>query len=236
MMVKQPLYHVIYKQDAELADVSADNLEMQSGMISAIGALLFDLTAEIENQEGLLTWNVDDGTLEFGMPGGTVVIQIGQELGFRAKNTSGDEMVDGMAFVVTGASGARAEIGLAATTPQATSGSLGLVTETIANNQIGKTTTFGLVRDINTLAFAEGSRVFLSDTPGELSGALPAVANRKVFIGICLRQHATEGVLFISPINIFYLDELSGMNIDSLQDGDIIVWEAATSTWINQQP
>jgi hypothetical protein len=212
----------------------ADVLDMLNGSIQKVGAIEFDITNGTPSGEGILHWNSDDGTLEVGMPGGNVNLQMGQEQIFLAKNISGDVMPNGTAVIITGASGVRPEIDTATTTPQTTSGAVGLTTEEIANNQQGYVTTLGLVRDIDTSAFSAGSRVFLSDTPGELSATLPAVANRKVFMGIVIRAHATEGVVWCAPLSLLYLNELSGSNISNPQDGDVLTYHAASGAWINQ--
>jgi hypothetical protein len=217
-------------------DSMSGDLNMTGSSIRNIGSLLFDLTASGAIAEGELNWNAEDGTLQIGMPGGEVVIQISQEQTFLAKNTTESLITNGSPIVIIGATGARPEIRLAATTPQETSGSIGMTTQDIGVNQNGYVTTFGYVRDIDTSAIAAGARAFLSDTPGELSASLPAVANRKTFMGIIIRSNVNGGVILLSPINILFLDELSGMNFTNLQDGDIPVYHAASKTWINQQP
>lgn len=50
----------------------------------------FDTTYVDGFVEGRLQWNSDDGTLEVGMPGGNVNLQIGQETLVRVRNASLD--------------------------------------------------------------------------------------------------------------------------------------------------
>jgi hypothetical protein len=217
-------------------DSMSGTLNMTGSKISEVGSVLFNLLNVLSPGEGEINWNSDDGTLQVGMPGGEVVMQLGQENTFIAKNISGDEIGNGTPIVITGATGIRPEVDVAATTPQATSGSIGIATQDIGNQQNGYITTFGLVRDVDTSDFAKGARLFLSDTPGELSASLPALGSRKTFIGIVINANVNEGQIFLSPINIFFLDELSGMNINNPQDGDVLTYHAASGTWINQQP
>lgn len=213
-------------------DTMSGTLNMNDNLIDEVDALCFNLSNGQTPQEGKLFWNPEDGTLQVGLVGGTVNLQIGQELVFLARNDTLSTMTNGTAVVITGATGNRPDIQLAATTPQSTSGAIGLVTESIDANQNGYVTTYGLVRDLNTSAFSDGDRLFLSDTPGGLANVLPASANRKVFIGVCLRAHPTDGVILVSPINIFYPTELSGVQITNLQVGDALRWNG--SVWVNQ--
>ena len=119
---------------------------------------------------------------------------------------------------------------------------IGLYTEDVNANTNGYVTTFGLVRDIDTSGAAvgevwsAGTRLFVSDTPGELTNVLPSGTSRKIFVGIVLRAHATEGVILAHPINIFFLRELSGMSIDNPVDGDQLTYDDATGTWTNVAP
>lgn len=234
-MAKQPIYHVVIGQDAELASVDlTGDLSLGNNNILNISKLLFNVANLIAPVEGEINWNADDGTLQIGLPGGEAILQLGQEQHFRVKNGSGDTLTNGTILRISGASGSRAEVDKAATTPQATSGAIAMITETVGNNQIGYMTTFGAVRGLNTAAFTAGDRMFLSDTAGEFTNVLPAATSRKVFIGICLRAHATEGSILLSPINIFFLGELSGVEFTNLQVGDLPTWDG--TKWINQQP
>jgi hypothetical protein len=56
--------------------------------ITGTDYIQFDTTWADGTAEGRLQWNIDDGTLEVGMPGGNVNLQIGQELIYRARNTT----------------------------------------------------------------------------------------------------------------------------------------------------
>jgi hypothetical protein len=234
-MAEQPIYHAVIHQDAEFASVDlSGDLDMANNNIENIGKLLFNLANLIIPAEGEVNWNAEDGTLQVGLPGGEAVLQLGQEQQFRVKNDSGAQLVNGTILKISGATGGRAKVDKATTTPQSTSGAIAMITETVEDNQIGYMTTFGEVRGLDTSAFGAGDRMFLSDTAGEFTNVLPAATSRKVFIGICTRSHATEGKILLSPINIFFLSELSGVVFTNLQVGDVITWDG--TTWINQAP
>ena len=53
----------------------------------------FNTSASFTTQEGRLGWDSDDGTLQVGMPGGNVNLQIGQEMLIKGKNVSGSQLI-----------------------------------------------------------------------------------------------------------------------------------------------
>lgn len=195
----------------------------------------FDLTPGVVGQEGRLYWNEADGTLNLGMPGGDVNLQVGQEQLVRVKNTSGVTIGNGKAVYISGATGAFPTIGLAdATNHIIANATIAVATEEIADNQFGYVTTFGLVRDVDTSwATADGTPGFLSTTPGVLTNTLPTQPDSQVFVAVVIKKHATEGVLFIKVIPQPNLDELSNVFISSIADGDILQWVDANSRYEN---
>ena len=185
-----------------------------------VNTLQFNLDFDDGSAEGRLQWNKDDGTLEVGMPGGVVNLQIGQELLIKTKNMSGVNITNGQPVRISGGSGSNPTIELANAT-DSTSGSVGLATENIDDGQFGFVTTFGLVRDIDTSLWAAGSAIFLGNTDGALTNIPPSGTERKVFLGVVTRQHATEGVLWVSPVNVSFPEELSGVTYGSMYNHDV---------------
>lgn len=189
--------------------------------------------------EGRLQWHVDDGTLELGLRGGNVMLQFGLEMLVYGKNQSGSATTDGRPVRFSGASGSKPEFGFSDADNPAAAGSIGLFTEDINTGSNGYVTTFGLVRDIDTSGtpvsevWTAADRVYVSNTTGRLTNVAPTGSERIIFIGIVLRAHATEGVIWADPINVSYLSELSGVTFTSIADDEIIVYDAATSTFIN---
>ena len=133
----------------------------------------FDITYADGSAEGKLQWNAEDGTLEVGMPGGEVNLQIGQEQLLRCRNTTGVTILNGSVVYITGASGNKPLIALSDASTEATSDIVGFATEDIAHNSNGYVTLTGLVRDVNTLGMSEGDPIFASETPGEFTTTRP---------------------------------------------------------------
>lgn len=161
----------------------------------------FDLLYTGGNYEGRLQWNNEDGTLEYGLAGGNVNLQIGQEIVVRVTNKTGTDIPDGSAVYVSGAQGQRPTIALASASMIGSATKvLGITTEEIKNNNSGYVTTYGLVRGVNTLAYPEGSILYLSESvPGGFQSTEPVSLRYIVIVGMVLYQHATEGVILACP-------------------------------------
>lgn len=221
--VEAALKEIAEKTHADLDDMpSSTNPDHDDRYLNLNGAngeqnfIDFDLANGVSAAEGRLVWNDDEGTLNLGLKGGTVNLQIGQEMVVRAKNTSGSTIANGTPVRISGASGSNPEIGLSDADNPAAAGSFGLTTEEILNNQFGYVTTFGLVRDIDTSGtpvsetWSNADRIFVSDTAGELTNVYPTGDSRIILVGIVLRAHVTEGIILVYPINVSFVEELSG--------------------------
>ena len=193
----------------------------------------FDILYADGTAEGKLQWNAEDGTLEVGMPGGNVNLQIGQEQMVRCRNTTGSQIDNGNLVYVAGASGNKPLLELAAADSEATAHVLGFATEDIAHNDNGYVTIAGLVRDVDTSGMAAGDTVFLSSTPGEFINTVPTPPVHGIDVGEVIAVHATEGVVLAHIGVDIRIEHASDVILDSLTDREVLVWDAASGTWIN---
>jgi hypothetical protein len=178
------------------------------------------------NAEGRLQWNSEDGTLEVGMSGGNVNLQIGQEELIRVRNNSGVDIEDGQAVYITGSTGAVVTVALAKADADATSFVAGLATEDINNNSFGYITVSGLVRDVNTNSFTAGDPLYLSaTTAGAITNVAPEAPNCVVRIGTCVIKGIANGSILVSIDNVPHLKDLCDVNGTPLATtGQIPVW------------
>lgn len=187
----------------------------------------FNTTFPDGGAEGRLQWNQDDGTLEFGMPGGEVNLQIGQEMLIRARNLEGEDITNCQAVWVSGATGNVIEI----MTPIASNISqapltFALATENILNNLLGYVTITGLVRDCDTSDWDEGDVLYLSATEeGNLTNIRPIAPNTSVVIGIVTRSHLSEGVIAVNPTVQQRLSFLSDVYPANKINNSILSWD-----------
>ena len=153
----------------EQADTVMSMLKQTQG--NNFDSIDFNTTTAIDSIPGRMTWNDTDGTLNLGLKGGSVVLQLGQEQVFRVRNNTADDIVDGKVVYITGSTGFRPVISLAQANAEASSSVvIGVTTEHILKNSEGFVNTFGLVRDLDTSALTEGAAVWLSPTvPGGMT-------------------------------------------------------------------
>lgn len=202
-----------------------------------LNKLAFDTAAGQTALVGQTVWNDTDGTLDIGLKGGNVTLQVGQELVQMCTNRTAANILNGQAVIIAGSQGNRLTISLARANAESTSSkAFGVLTEDININQSGFVTTEGLVRGINTSTLIEGAIVWLSpDVLGGLTTTKPSAPAHLVMIGVCVRQHATVGMLYVKVTNGFELEELHNVDIDNPQNGDALVYDQLSQQWKNKQ-
>lgn len=102
------------------------------------GQVAFDQTPTGSAGVGVMRWNDTDGTLDLGLKGGNVTLQVGQEVVARVVNKTGADLLEANYQVVriSSAQGQRLAVQLAQANNDANStDTIGIVTETIQNNQ-----------------------------------------------------------------------------------------------------
>ena len=196
--------------------------------ISEINCLDFDLTPTAAIQTGRLAWNATAKTLEVGMFGTDVVLQLGQEAPIPCLNTSGGDIDNGEVVYVTGGTTDRPEIALSKADAKATTFVFGVATEDIPSGQEGYVTWAGIVRDIDTtVVAANGDIVFLSAvTAGAFTAAPAAAPNYKARVGYVIYKHATDGVLFVDASVVPSLRNLTDVETQAPAANDCPVWSS----------
>lgn len=195
------------------------------GEVSNVSAINFYAGhADDDLSEGHLCWNDDDGTLNLGMAGGNVVLQVGQEALAYVKNTTANTILNGSIVAHTSAQDGRLII-----QPFIADGSflpeefLGIATENIAPGSLGYVNTFGYVRDIDTSTFNVGDVLYASaNTPGGLTTETPVSPNVKVVIGTVTSSSVTGDIFvdkLITPLasDVTYNNATSNLVATNLQ-------------------
>lgn len=201
---------------------------------------------------GKLKWNDTDGTVDLGLKGGNVTLQLGQENVVRVVNKTGADLLESQFRVVRvrsvaegGAQGQRLAVKLAqadSDTDSATT--LGVVTENIGNNQEGFITVFGQVKGINTTGamsyggtetWVDGDMLYLSPTnPGYLTKVKPVAPQHMVVVGYVEYAHSQNGKIFVKVDNGYELDELHNVKISAATSGDVLTYNSSTQVWENK--
>jgi hypothetical protein len=201
--------------------------------IDTVPRLIFYSDQTYSGGVGAMRWNSDDGTLDLGLKGGNVTLQLGQELVQPVKHATNGGLDNGKVVYITGSSGDNKTVLYARANDEATSANtLGLMTETVTGGNKGFCTTFGLVRNINTSNLTEGGAVWLSkDTAGAMTAVRPEAPNNGVFIGFCVRKHASTGVIFVNVQNGYELEELHNVYAPSPTNGQVLTYVSGNSRW-----
>ena len=182
---------------------------------------------------GTMRWNLTDGTLDLGLLGGNVTLQLGQESVQRVKHADNSGLVEGNVVYIVGSSGDNLTVRYARANAESTSANtFGVMTENASGGDKAFCTTFGLVRNINTSNLTEGGMVWLSkDTAGAMTAVRPTAPNHGVEIGFCVRKHATQGVIFVTIQNGYELRELHDVYAPSPANNQGLLWKSANSRW-----
>jgi hypothetical protein len=223
--------------------VSKDDATGINSGISLADYVDFDTAAAPASAVGRLAWNDQDGTLDLGVKGGNVNLQIGQEQLIRIVNKTGASLLEAnyQCVKISGAQGQRPKVALAQANNDANSAdTIGLVTETIPDNQEGFVTTSGIVRNIDTTgslqseSWNDGDVLYLSGTTaGRLTNVKPQAPTHTVIVGFVIHAHATQGKIFVKVDNGYEIDELHNVKITSPADGDVLTYDAAGGYWKN---
>ena len=219
-------------------DVNLGEFGLQTGNIE------FDLTpTNAPTGVGSLVWNDTAGTLDLKLKGNAVTLQIGQETVARVINKTATNIAlleaNYQIVRVTGAQGQRPKVDLAlANNDLNSTTTLGLVTETIANNQEGFITTSGQVQQINTTGslqgetWADGDVLYLSGTvPGQATNIKPIAPIHTVIIGFVEYAHITQGKIFVKVDNGYELEELHNVSAIAPNNNEVLTYDSATLLW-----
>lgn len=190
-----------------------------------------------------IQWNQDDGTLDVGLYGGSV-LQVGQELMYYAKNTSGATIANGTPVMFTGTIGASGKLtfGLAVADGSVLADyMMGVATQDIANNAFGYVTSFGLVRGFNTTGapygevWADGDLLYFDPaTPGTWTNVQPQAPNIDVPVAVVVNAGSGgSGSIFVRMTVAESLARLQDVYINGLVNGDLLQYDSVQQRWEN---
>jgi len=235
----QALKLAVQPELGTLASVNEDNVRR----------LVFnpDPSPEVVYTPATLAWNLDDGTLDVGL-NNDVVLQVGQESLFYAKNTSGGSIAMGSACMFTGVVGGSGKLTFA---KAISDGSLpyeymmGIATQTSANNDFAYVTNFGLIRGFNTTGstktvpetWASGDLLYFDpDYPGELTKVEPeAPAFNSPIAVVVNAASGGAGSIFVRMKTGESLTNLHDVRINGTGPaaGQVLIYDATQQRWEN---
>lgn len=229
--------------------IPGERYHLTAAQVAAIGTITgnpnfitFDTTPTgvPTTTPGTLYWDNADGnqTLSLVMANGTTTQQIGEEQYFRIKADAA--ITNGQVVMFTGSVGASGGLKGAPATGLTAGTALyvmGVATESMAHNDWGYVTCFGLVRGLNTTggaeAWTDGMLLYLDPTvAGGLTKTIPVAPNPKVVVAAVVHASATVGSLFIRPAFGGKLGDFEGdVNIVAPSTGDVLVYDGVAGVW-----
>lgn len=203
--------------------------------ISNLDFAQFDTTVTPVEAVAKLQWDDGNGTLQLGLKGGNVNLQVGQEIVALCYNDSGVALTDGQIVYISGAQGNRVAVKLAlATTDGTSAGTLGMVTEPIAIGGEGFITVMGVVNKLNTSGLTQGAIIYLSPTTaGAYTTTKPTAPQHTVTLGYVERVSATVGSIYVKVDNGYELDELHNVLITTPTGGQLLAYDQTNAVWKN---
>lgn len=196
---------------------------------------------------GRTYWNRDDGTMDVDLYNGSV-LQVGQEIHFYSKNTSGSLIAKGTPVMFTGTVGAsgKLEFGLAVADGSVPADyMMGVTDQDIADNDFGYVTSFGLVRGFNTTGspygetWADGDLLYFDPaTSGTWTNVQPSAPNISVPVAVVVNAGSGgSGSIFVRMKISESLNNLQDVYINGTGtplEGQILIYDAAQARWENR--
>jgi hypothetical protein len=151
------------------------------------------------------------------------------------RNQTGQTLTKGTVVYVSGASGNKPLVSKAQANSEVTSSkTYGVVKEDISTNSNGEAVFIGEVVGLDTLAYAEGSILWLSPTvAGGFTTTKPVAPNHSVYVALVTRSHQTQGAIEVRIANGYELEELHNVLINNPTNGQVIAFDSADSLYKN---
>lgn len=186
---------------------------------------------------GRMWYNGTTGSLNFGMGGGNITQQVGEEIFVYGKASAA--ITEGQLVMKTGVVGASGVITFAPTSANITNDNviIGIATENIPLNGFGRVTAFGVVHGINTSAFTDGATLWYDPTSstGGMTATKPSAPNAKCEVGIVI--NAGSGGSGSIQVEIIHGTTLGGtdsnVGFGTLANGDLIQYSTSLGYWTN---
>ena len=151
-------------------------------------------------------------------------------------NQTGSTINAGTVVYVNGANGTNPTVSLAQANSESTSyRTLGITSTSITQGSTGTVVLIGNVSSVDTSAFNEGDQLYLSPTTaGGIVNVKPSAPNHMVYVGVCVRKNANNGVIQVRVSNGFEIEELHNVAIASKADNDLLAYESSSGLWKNK--
>ena len=216
-----------------------------TGTISSPLSIQFGNGSATTLAAGKMWYDETTGSLNFGMGGGNITQQVGEEL-YRYGKASAAITDSPLQLVYkTGTVGSSGVITFAPAIAGITDADniLGCATENIALNGFGRITTYGVIHGITTNGtaygevWADNDDIYYNPTTGGLTKTMPSAPALKMLIGTVISAGSGGSGSFIVKLGVStYLSELSDTQITSVANNNLLQYYSAGGYWRNIAP
>jgi hypothetical protein len=189
-------------------------------------------------REGRVWYDADNGALAVYNDEADITLQVGQEFYVRVYNNSTSLIANGTPVYISGSQGDYPYI-WPATAEDHTTGAhfdnhiMGLATHDIEASSAGYVTRQGIVRNIDTTAFAAGDELFLQTGSAGLRNTPPPFPYDVVQVGFVIRSQA-NGFVFVQPKEPVHFNNISGLSgSGAAENHDLWVYDGSNNAWYN---
>lgn len=219
---------VLIGMNSSIAGLQLNKMDL-TGLNSNASVVNFNTsTPVVDVSIGALRWNSELGNLQYRISEDSY-IDIGEELQYRGKNAESNTLVNGEVVYVYGSTGENLTIKRATNTDATIARkTFGVITESsITANAVGRFCIMGSVRGLNTASYAPGTILYLG-VNGGWTGVKPTAPTPAIQIGIVLRQHGTDGIIYFNTRRIDRIEDLSDVYLPEKNNGDVLSWNSST--------
>jgi uncharacterized protein YhjY with autotransporter beta-barrel domain len=151
------------------------------------------------------------------------------------RNAEATTITTGTCVYLFGATGDHATIKRADNSSDTTSSkTIGVAGANITASNNGPIVTRGYVDGINlSTGYSPGDILWLGKN-GAFTKTKPSAPDHLVFIGVVVRA-TNNGIIYVATQNGYELDELHDVSISTKTDKDVLMWNASSSVWVNEQ-
>jgi len=219
-------------------DVSG-NLTALTGYIDA---LAFNVDAEAQLLKGQISWDDTEGVISMGLTD-TLTIHIGEQRFYRVRNQTGSPLYKGQFVYATGvhSNGIITPAKYIADSTIQEVRFIGVVMETVNNNNNGYVADFGHIQNIDMRGsvasnYAVGDETWLN---GDILYAHATVAGKltknkpkhAITVAIIL-DNSSNGKMFVRPTTFGDLDDNHTVNTSGVTNGQFLQYNATTDYWV----
>lgn len=210
-----------------------------NGMIDSVDRIQFNTSVATDTTAGVLAWNTDEGTLQFGLSD-TSTVHLGQDTFYYVK--AGEALSRGNVVYASGAVGNSGHIEVSkfyANNAIDERYVVGVMADDVASGEFGYATVIGTIRGLVADGSSVGETWNLGDVlypsptnPGSWTKVQPEAPNQTIPIAFITSNSSSNGSIAIRATAMgYHLGELHDVQTGTESNGDVLTWVSANSRW-----